>query len=45
MMGVFLGGRGVYPPVERESVRKNKKIKGICDVLLDDDGDERTTSD
>jgi hypothetical protein len=36
---------GVYPPVAKESVRKGKKIKGICSVPLDDDGGERATSD
>jgi hypothetical protein len=38
-------GRGVYPPVAKESVRKGKKINGIHSVLWDDDGDEGTTSD
>ena len=38
-------GEGVYPPVVMESARKDKEIKGIYGVPLDDDGDEGSMSD
>jgi hypothetical protein len=41
----FFVGRGVYPPVAKESVRKDKEIKGIRGVPLEHDGDEGMTSD
>jgi hypothetical protein len=41
-----LGKRGgVYPPVAKESVHKDKKLKEIRSFLLDDDGDEGAASD
>jgi hypothetical protein len=36
---------GVYPPVAKESVCKDKTIKGIRSVPWDDDGDEGSPSD
>jgi hypothetical protein len=38
-------GEGVYPPVAKESVRKRKKINGICSVPSEDDGGEGGASD
>jgi hypothetical protein len=38
-------GRGVYPSVANESVRKGKKIEGLRSFPWDDDGDEGSTSD
>jgi hypothetical protein len=28
---------GVYPPIAKENLHKDKEIKGICSVPLDDD--------
>jgi hypothetical protein len=36
---------GVYPPVGKKVVHKDKEIKGIRSVPLEPDGDEGTTSD
>jgi hypothetical protein len=43
--GLFVGGRGVYPSVEKESACKRLKVKEINGAPLEHDGEDEPTRD